>query len=112
MISVDGQIGEGGGQILRTSLSLSLITGLPFSITNIRSGRDKPGLRPQHLNAVLLSKQIGHAHVEGAEIDSTELVFLPQKVVSGIYQTNIGTAGATSLILQTVYLPLSFASKP
>jgi RNA 3'-terminal phosphate cyclase (ATP) len=110
MISIDGRTGEGGGQILRTSLSLSLITGLPFTINNIRSGREKPGLSPQHLKAVKLSQEIGGAQVDGAELRSTRLTFNPKKIRCGKYQANIGTAGSTSLVLQTVYLPLSTSS--
>ena len=96
MIPIDGQKGEGGGQILRTCLSLSLITGQPFNISNIRSGRSKPGLRAQHLNAVLLSQKIGGAQVEGAKLNSTNLSFYPQEIQSGRYQSDIGTAGSTS----------------
>lgn len=112
MIAIDGRMGEGGGQILRTCLSLSLVTGIPFSISNIRSGRSKPGLRAQHLNAVLMSQQIGGARVEGAILGSTDLKFYPQDIRSGKYQGDIGTAGSTSLVLQTLYLPLSFTKEP
>ena len=77
MITIDGRMGEGGGQILRTSLSLSLITGLPFTISNIRSGRNKPGLSSQHLKAVILAQKIGNAQVEGAELGSTRDCFQP-----------------------------------
>jgi len=112
MISIDGQMGEGGGQVLRTCLSLSLITGQPFNISNIRAGRSKPGLRAQHLNAVLLSKDIGNAHVEGAELNSINLTFYPKEIRGGRYRSDIGTAGSTSLVLQALYLPLSFATKP
>ena len=112
MIAIDGRMGEGGGQILRTCLSLSLVTGIPFTISNIRSGRSKTGLRAQHLNAVLMSQQIGGARVEGAILGSTDLNFYPQDIRSGIYQGDIGTAGSTSLVLQTLYLPLSFTNKP
>jgi RNA 3'-terminal phosphate cyclase (ATP) len=111
MITIDGRMGEGGGQILRTSLSLSLITGLPFTIFNIRSGRNKPGLSAQHLKAVLLSQKIGGAQVDGAELGSTKLSFNPQIIRSDNSQSDIGTAGSTSLVLQTISLPLSLASK-
>lgn len=112
MISIDGRMGEGGGQILRTCLSLSLISGKPFKISNIRAGRNKPGLRAQHLNAVLLSQRIGRAEVEGAKLNSTGLAFYPKDIRSGKYRSDIGTAGSTSLVLQTVCLPLSFGTKP
>jgi RNA 3'-terminal phosphate cyclase (ATP) len=111
MISIDGRMGEGGGQILRTSLSLSLITGLPFTISNIRFGRNKPGLSSQHLKAVMLAQKIGNAQVEGAELGSTRIAFNPQIIRGDNYQSDIGTAGSTSLVLQTLYAPLSFATK-
>jgi RNA 3'-terminal phosphate cyclase (ATP) len=111
MITLDGRMGEGGGQILRTCLSLSLLTGKPFSIINIRSGRSKPGLRPQHLSAVILAQKIGDALVEGAEIGSSRLSFIPQEVQGGNYKFDIGTAGSTSLVVQSVYLPLSFGDR-
>ena len=110
-ISIDGRMGEGGGQILRTCLSLSLVTRKPFTISNIRSGRSKPGLRPQHLNAVLLSQEVGNARTEGANLGSTRLTFIPQDTQAGKFIRNIGTAGSTCLVLQTVYLPLSFSNK-
>lgn len=112
MISIDGQMGAGGGQVLRTCLSLSLITGKPFNISNIRAGRKKPGLRAQHLNAVSLSQKIGRAHVEGSILNSTKLTFHPQEILSGKYRSDIGTAGSTSLVLQTAYLPLSYGTNP
>jgi RNA 3'-terminal phosphate cyclase (ATP) len=110
MVIIDGAIGEGGGQILRTCLSLSLITGQPFRISNIRSGRSRPGLRAQHLKAVEIAAEIGKAEVDGAHLNSTALSFEPESIQAGVYQCKIGTAGSTSLVLQTVYLPLSLAS--
>jgi RNA 3'-terminal phosphate cyclase (ATP) len=111
MLSIDGGMGEGGGQVLRTCLSLSLTTGKPFRISGIRSGRNKPGLRAQHLNAVRLAQRIGSARVEGAELNSTCLIFYPTGIQTGSYKSEIGTAGSTSLVLQTLYLPLSFGGE-
>lgn len=107
MITIDGSLGEGGGQVLRTCLSLSLITGQEFQIRNIRANRKRPGLRAQHLKAVEISAKIGKANVEGANLNSTSITFSPRKISPGRYSIDIGTAGSTSLVLQTIYLPLS-----
>ena len=113
MIDLDGSFGEGGGQILRTSLALSLVTGQPFHLRNIRAKRAKPGLRPQHLMSVQAAAHIGQAQVQGASLHSSDLVFEPGEVSPGKYHFAIGTAGATSLVLHTVYLPLAWrASAP
>jgi RNA 3'-terminal phosphate cyclase (ATP) len=108
MIDIDGSFGEGGGQILRTSLALSLITGRPFHLRNLRARRSKPGLRPQHLMSVQAATAIGQAQVRGAALGSSELVFQPGEVAPGSYHFAIGTAGATGLVLHTVYLPLAW----
>jgi len=102
MITIDGSFGEGGGQILRTSLGLSLITGKPFNIKNIRAGRKKPGLLRQHLTATNAATEIGNAKVAGDQMGSTELVFEPGEVAPGAYNYAIGTAGSATLVLQTV----------
>src|SRR5438552_8769302 len=107
MIELDGSYGEGGGQILRTSLALSLLTGQSFHLTNIRAGRPKPGLQPQHLMSVRAAAEVGKAQFRGASRDSIDLVFEPGLVSSGSYHFAIGTAGATGLVLHTVYLPLA-----
>ncbi len=107
MIELDGSLGEGGGQILRTSLTLSLLSGKPFRLTKIRAGRPKPGLQPQHLMSVRAAAQIGQATVAGDRQNSKELSFEPGPVVAGRYHFAIGTAGATGLVLQTIYLPLT-----
>lgn len=109
MIEIDGGFGEGGGQILRTSLALSLITGKPFRLRNIRAGRANPGLQAQHLMSVQAAAQIGHGQMRGAIKGSSDLVFEPGSVRSGAYHFAIGTAGATSLVLHTIYLPLALA---
>jgi RNA 3'-terminal phosphate cyclase (ATP) len=101
-ILIDGSIGEGGGQILRTSLGLSMVTGKSFRIQRIRAGRDKPGLLRQHLTAVLAAASICGAEVEGASISSQELTFRPGEVRPGEYTFSVGTAGSTMLVLQAV----------
>lgn len=113
MIELDGSLGEGGGQILRTSLALSLITGKSFHLTKIRAGRAKPGLQPQHLMSVRAAATIGSAYLIGDAIGSRELTFSPGPVKPGNYRFAIGTAGATGLVLHTIYLPLAWqASGP
>ncbi|MBI1766621.1 MAG: RNA 3'-terminal phosphate cyclase [Acidobacteria bacterium] len=102
MITIDGSFGEGGGQILRTSLALSLVTGQPFRIEKIRAGRKNPGLLRQHLTAVNAAQQISQAAVEGAGIGSTQLSFTPGEITPGEYAFAVGTAGSTTLVLQTV----------
>jgi RNA 3'-terminal phosphate cyclase (ATP) len=102
MLTIDGSSGEGGGQILRTSLALSLVTGKPIRVVNIRAGRDKPGLMRQHLVAVQAAAQIGAARVTGAELGSKALTFDPGAVSPGTYTFSVGTAGSTTLVLATV----------
>lgn len=106
MLSIDGSEGEGGGQILRTALASSLLTGVPFRIENIRAGRRRPGLLPQHLAAVHAAAEIAAAKTEGVTLGSNMLVFEPGGVRAGDYHFAIGTAGSTGLILQTVLVPL------
>jgi RNA 3'-phosphate cyclase len=107
MIEMDGSFGEGGGQILRTSLALSLLTGQAFHLFNIRAGRAKPGLQPQHLMSVRAAATIGKAHIHGASQHSRDLIFEPGTVIGSRYHFSIGTAGATGLVLHTIYLPLA-----
>jgi len=102
MIHIDGSQGEGGGQILRTSLALSLVTGKPFRITKIRARRARPGLRRQHLTAVLAAAEVGRARCRGADLESRELEFVPDAVRPGRYDFDVGTAGSTTLVLQTI----------
>lgn len=111
-LKIDGAYGEGGGQIIRTSLALSLITGTPIHITNIRAGRKKSGLLRQHLACVKAAKAIGQAKVTGAELGSAEITFIPQTVQSGDYEFAIGSAGSTTLVLQTVLPALMLLEKP
>ncbi len=112
MLLIDGAKGEGGGQIMRTSLALSLITGREFRIDNIRAGREKSGLRPQHLMAVQAAARVGNAQLVGAEVGSLQLTFRPSKITPGNYTFRIGTAGSTMLVLQTILPPLMLADQP
>src|SRR5205823_7820052 len=105
-LELDGSFGEGGGQILRTTLALSLITGKAFHLRNVRAKRSKPGLQPQHLMSVRAAATVGQATVRGDSKGSTDLVFEPGEVKPGKYRFDIGTAGATGLVLHTLYLPL------
>src|SRR3954447_20534346 len=111
IVTLDGSHGEGGGQILRTALSLSLLTGKPFRMIKIRANRDKPGLRPQHLKAVEAAAALGQAEVKGGEVGSRELVFRPGDYTSHDLTIDIGTAGSTSLVLQTLHLPLAMRAE-
>ncbi len=112
MLTIDGSFGEGGGQIVRTSLALSLITGKPFRIHRVRARRDKPGLRRQHLTAVQAAARVGQATVTGAEVGSREFSFIPGEIKAGDYLFDIGTAGSTTLVLQTVLPPLMIQPGP
>ncbi len=109
MIEIDGSFGEGGGQILRSALALSLITGKPFHLNRIRGKRKpKPGLQAQHLASVRAAAAIGACRCSGASLGSSDLTFAPGTITPGKYHFPIGTAGSTSLVLQTVYLPLAW----
>jgi RNA 3'-terminal phosphate cyclase (ATP) len=112
MLEIDGSQGEGGGQILRSSLSLSICTQQPFRIANIRANREKPGLMRQHLTAVNAAAEICDGEVIGAAIGARELTFRPGKLKAGAYSFAIGTAGSCTLVLQTVLPPLLTASTP
>jgi RNA 3'-phosphate cyclase len=107
MIELDGARGEGGGQILRSALALAALTGRPFKLVNVRANRAKPGLQPQHLMCVKAAGAICGAKYKGASVGSSTLYFEPEVVKAGDYTFTIGTAGATSLVLHTVYLPLA-----
>ena len=109
MLTLDGSRGEGGGQILRTALGLSIVTGTPFRIENIRANREKPGLRPQHVTAVTAAQRVGAARVEGAEPGSRTLTFEPATTVAGHHRFKVGTAGSAMLVLQTVLPALLIA---
>src|SRR5687768_2733872 len=110
MLIIDGSVGEGGGQIIRTSLALSLVTGTPFRAERVRANREKPGLRQQHLTAVNAAAKIGQGQVEGAAVGATQFTFIPGAVTPGDYTFSVGTAGSATLVLQTVLPPLIIAS--
>jgi len=112
MIHIDGSYGEGGGQILRSALALSMVTGKGFRIEKIRSGRRKPGLLRQHLTAVKAAEEISGAVVEGAGPGSLSLDFSPGRIRNGEYHFAVGTAGSGTLVLQTVLPALLKAGGP
>lgn len=112
VLLIDGSEGEGGGQIVRSSIALALVTGKAVHIENIRAGRDKPGMMRQHLTAVRAAAEIGDADVEGAEIGSASLLFRPKTIKPGTYTFSVGTAGSATLVLQTVLPALLTADGP
>jgi len=109
MIELDGNYGEGGGALIRTALALSALTGQGFMVNNIRAGRDKPGLKAQHLAAIKVLQEICQAKISEVKIGSMEMWFEPEEVKRGIYNIEIGTAGSISLLLQALILPCLFA---
>lgn len=112
MIIIDGSEGEGGGQMVRNSCALSMVTGEPFRIGNIRAKRAKPGLMRQHVTAVEAACVVANAECTGLAVGSAELTFRPGRVVPGEYRFAVGTAGSTGLVLQTVLMPLVLAGGP
>jgi RNA 3'-terminal phosphate cyclase (ATP) len=112
MLSIDGSQGEGGGQILRSALALSLITGVPFRIEKIRAGRKKPGLLRQHLAAVRAAAEIGQADAGDPQLGADSLEFRPGRVKTGEYHFAVATAGSACLVVQTVLPPLLLAEGP
>lgn len=112
MIEIDASHGEGGGQVLRTSLALAIATATPVRFTNIRAKRPKPGLMRQHLACVHAAQAISDATVDGAELGATTLSFAPKAVRGGDYRFEISTAGSAMLVLQTVWPALLLASEP
>jgi len=111
-VEIDGARGEGGGQILRTSLALALITGRPLRMRQIRAGRAKPGLRRQHLACVEAAARLGHAEVRGATLGSQDLELVPGAITGGDLLIDIGTAGSTTLVIQTILVPAIAAGLP
>lgn len=109
MIEIDGSSGEGGGQIARTAMAFSVLTGKEFRITKIRSGRRQPGLKAQHLEAIKALKEICGAETNEVEVGSTELMFKPGKIKKGVFEIDIKTAGSITLLLQALLLPCMFA---
>jgi RNA 3'-terminal phosphate cyclase (ATP) len=111
-LNIDGSHGEGGGQIVRTALALSAILRRPVDIQHIRAGRKKPGLRPQHMAAVKAVSLTTMARTEGACLGSTRLLFEPKTLQNGTFELDVGTAGATGLVLQAMMPGLFFANGP
>jgi len=112
VLKIDGSLGEGGGQILRTAVGVAAVTGNAVQIDRIRAGRSKPGLMRQHLTAVNAAAQICSANISGNSAGSTQLLFSPGKVQAGDYHFSIGTAGSATLVLQTVLPMLLTANGP
>ena len=109
-LKIDGSHGEGGGQILRSALTLSAITQKPVQIENIRHNRKVPGLRPSHLSTIKILGKICNAKIDGLTVGSTSITFTPRQIQNTKLQENVGTAGSISLILQAV-IPLALAGK-
>lgn len=112
MLTIDGSRGEGGGQVLRSALALSVISGRPFRIERIRAGRRKPGLLRQHVAAVRAAAQVSGAEVEGDALASSSLVFRPRTLRGGEFRFDVGSAGSATLVLQTVLPALAIAPEP
>ena len=110
MIKIDGSHGEGGGQIIRSALALSIVTGKSFEIEHIRGNRKRPGLLKQHLTGVNAARTICHGDARGAELHSSRLVFSPGDITPGNYQFQIGSAGSTTLVVQTILPALMIAN--
>ena len=112
MIHIDGSYMEGGGQIVRTALALSVLTGKPFKIEKIRHNRSRPGLKSQHLSCIDALKQLANVQVKGARTGSGALEFFPEKIKVATLSVDIGTAGSITLLLQSLLLPCIFADAP
>ncbi len=112
MIVIDGGIGEGGGQILRTSLALAALLGKEIRIVNIRAKRPRPGLQRQHMVSVKAVAELSSARVEGLHLGSTEIVFRPGSIRSGVFRFDIGTAGSVTLVMQAILPVMAFAPGP
>lgn len=112
MLHIDGSYGEGGGQILRTAVSLSVLTQTPVKIDHIRSNRSNPGLRPQHYTALSIMKQLSDAETTGLSVGSSAVTFKPRRLCSELFEFDIGTAGSMVLVFQTILLGMIFTKKP
>ncbi|MEK6852810.1 MAG: RNA 3'-terminal phosphate cyclase [Nanoarchaeota archaeon] len=111
MIEIDGSYGEGGGSIVRLAVAFSAVTGKSCRIFNIRSGREKVGLQPQHLTAVKAAAEISNAKVKGLVLGSREIEFYPSSIRGGRYDFDVGTAGATTLVMQALMIPAYHSEK-
>ncbi|WP_414469342.1 RNA 3'-terminal phosphate cyclase [Methanobacterium sp. ACI-7] len=109
MIEIDGSYGEGGGAFVRNAIALSALTSKPINIRNIRAKRPKPGLMPQHFNAVNAVAQLSNAECDKLSVGSNEIFFKPQKIAGGRFDIDIKTAGSITLVLQAFMLPAAFA---
>lgn len=105
LVSIDGSVGEGGGQVLRAAVALAAIMETSLKVTNIRAGRENPGMRPQHVAAVKAVASLCGAGLEGAEVGSTELRFKPESLHGGTFAIDVGTAGSIALVLQAFVPP-------
>jgi RNA 3'-terminal phosphate cyclase (ATP) len=112
VLTIDGSQGEGGGQIVRTAVALSLVTGTAFRLDRIRAGRERPGLLPQHVTAIDAAAAVSDAEVDGAQLGSTSITVRPGRVRPGTYAFAVGTAGSATLVLQTLLPPLLVAGAP
>ena len=112
VVNIDGSFGEGGGQIFRSTLSLAMCLGQSVKIDNIRAGRKKPGLLRQHLTCLRAAKEVCDAKVTGDELGSSSVTFEPSSIKAGEYHFSVGSAGSSTLVFQTVLLPLLFANEP
>ena len=111
LITIDGSHGEGGGQILRSAIALSVLTKKPVNIKNIRANRPSPGLKPQHYTAIKIIKNISNAKTEGLEIGSSNLIFTPGEIKGGNYNFDIGTAGSIVLVFQACLLAFVYTNE-
>jgi RNA 3'-terminal phosphate cyclase (ATP) len=109
VLELDGSYGEGGGQLVRTAVALSAITGRAVAIRNVRANRDKPGLAPQHVAAVRAVAALAGASVEGVQLRSHSIRFSPRALTGGSFRFDVGTAGSVTLLLQAS-LPVMIAS--
>ena len=112
MLTIEGDYQEGGGQMVRSSLALSALTGKAFRLVKIRAKRSKPGLKAQHLAAIRLLSSLCKARVEGAELHSSEIVFEPGPLQAGEFKVEVGTAGSVCLLLQAALLPALHSPGP
>ncbi len=112
MLVIDGSYGEGGGQILRTAVALSCVSGTPVKIINIRAKRPKPGLKKQHITSIMAAARLCRAEVEGVELGSREVIFRPGSIAGGNHFFNVGTAGSVTLVLQTISPIMAYSPTP